>query len=58
MKYEIRVNYKPEIHEGCMKHYWQIVLITNDGVYTVKHGWSRSLSEALCNALLASKYVG
>lgn len=58
MKYEIRVNHKPTIHEGFMQYYWQIVLINDDGIYTVKHGWNRNLGGALNDAFIASHYVG
>lgn len=51
MRYEVRVNYKPEIHDDCMAYYWQIVLITEDGVFTVQHGWDDDIDFALLAAL-------
>lgn len=56
-RYEIRVNVKPEMHDGQMKYYWQIVQITHDGVYTVKHGWVDNFTLAICSAHDATKQL-
>lgn len=49
-KYEVRVNANPRIHEGSMQYYWQIVQINEDGIFTVKHGWNKSLVRACFDA--------
>ena len=49
-RYEVRVNVAPELHNGQMKYLWQIVQITADGCFAVKHGWSQSFANAMYNA--------
>jgi len=49
-KYIIEISLAPQVHEGCMAHYWQIIMITNDGKYTVAHGWSYNTSKASMDA--------
>jgi hypothetical protein len=33
-----------------MQFYWQIVMICNDGVFTIKHGWDKNISDAALKA--------
>jgi len=56
-RYIIEVNVNPQIHEGNMAHYWQICLITEDGKFTVKDGWSEDLYNAMANAYFNTKYL-
>lgn len=49
-KYEIRLNTVPRLHDGFMQFYWQIVMICKDGVFTIKHGWDKYISDAALNA--------
>jgi hypothetical protein len=49
-KYEIRINAIPRLHDGFMQFYWQIVMICNDGVFTIKHGWDKNISDAALKA--------
>lgn len=49
-KYEVRVNTHPTIHDCCMQYYWQIVMINKDGIFTIKSGWNKHLSDAMLNA--------
>lgn len=54
LKYEIRINVKPQIHNGFMQHYWQIIMICEDGIFTIKHGWNKHISDAALNAASAA----
>ena len=49
-KYEIRINTVPRLHDGFMQFYWQIVMICNDGIFTIKHGWSDAITIAALSA--------
>ncbi len=57
-KYEVRLNLKPTIHDGCMQYYWQVLLINNDGVFTIKNGWNEFLPIAMLNAACIASQLG
>jgi len=33
-----------------MQYYWQIVMINKDGIFTIKSGWNKHLSDAMLSA--------
>lgn len=56
-KFEVRINITPEIHGGFMAHYWHIDLITEDGIFTVKSGWAKTIQTAMYTACRATSGV-
>lgn len=57
-KYVLEVQLKPELHEGSMKHYWHIDLITEDGRFTARHGYESDLVNAHAKSHQATKELG
>lgn len=50
MRHELRVSLKPKMHKNYMQYYWQVVLITEDGTFTVGDGWESNIAFALEDA--------
>ncbi len=50
-KYEVKVNYQPEIHDGMMAYFAQVVLITDDGEFSLFHCWEEDIDFALITCL-------
>ena len=46
----LHVQLTPQIHEGRMQFYWHIDLHTQEGQFTIRHGWAETLWEALDDA--------
>ncbi len=53
-KYEVRLNLKPTIHDKCMQYHWQILLINDDGTFTIKDGWNQHIADAMLDAASAA----
>jgi len=53
-KYEVRLNLKPAIHDKYMQYHWQILLINDDGTFTIKDGWGQHMADAMLNAASAA----
>lgn len=53
MKYTLQVQLTPKLHEGNMQFYWHIDLVTEDGQFTVKHGYRPDYVSALSHAYTA-----
>ena len=54
-KYILQVQLTPKVHEGRMQYYWHIDLHTEDGQFTVKHGWAHSFNFAMILAETEAK---
>ena len=57
-KYVNEIQLQPQIHNGAMKHFWAIHLITSDGKYLVAHGYTNTLEQAYYESFQASKKLG
>lgn len=57
-KYELHVQLTPKVHNGEMQNYWQIVLVTEEGSYTIQDGWAKNYHFAQVNAVKSAKALG
>lgn len=57
LKYNAHVQLAPTLHEGQMKHYWNITMTTSDGTFTVAHGYEKRLYSAFFDAEFKAKQI-
>lgn len=57
MKYTAHVQITPKLHLGKLQHYWHIDQHTDDGVFSVRHGYSTNLQDAFNKAQVEARLL-